>query len=116
MKKIAALLMLLLLPSCDKLSPELEGSHDYEDKPFSITVYVYDSKAELTAAAKELGVPEEAEGFALWSLTAKDRSVMTGCSVHVVKPKGVRDHSQMTTWGHELVHCVYGSYHKEGER
>jgi hypothetical protein len=39
---------------------------------------------------------------------------MKRCEIHVVTPRGVED-DYMTTWGHELAHCVFGTYHKEPE-
>lgn len=40
-------------------------------------------------------------GLAVWDDTNL-------CEVHVVEPKSSDD---IDTWGHELMHCVYGKWH-----
>lgn len=34
------------------------------------------------------------------------------CEIHVLEPKLVRSIRPSETWGHELMHCTYGNYHK----
>jgi hypothetical protein len=115
--QLLAVFSLLSLSSCDN-APDtgVSGTHDYAGKEFPITVIVYDTPAQLNKVANEKGITESADGFALWAIKKNDPTTMTKCTVHVVKPSSVRDYEQMTTWGHELVHCVYGTFHKEGER
>jgi len=116
MKKLLIVVVALCLMSCDTQQSDLQGTHDYAGKSFPITVHVFDSQAQMLKAIKTFDLPHKPEGLAAWSLDKNDTSVMNKCDVYVVKPTSVNDHSQMTTWGHELVHCVYGTYHKEGER
>lgn len=33
------------------------------------------------------------------------------CEIHVVEPKYTRMGGVFSTWGHELGHCVYGTFH-----
>lgn len=119
MKKLILAVLLIAITSCSKQDSGtgVTGTQDYAGKQFPITVHVYDTEREMQQAIKDLNPPEGyyVEGFSLWTLR-KDTMEMTKCDLHVVKPKSVRDHSQMTTWGHELVHCVYGTYHQNGER
>jgi len=42
------------------------------------------------------------EGVAVWY------TVPNGCEIYVYEPKTDED---VNTWGHELMHCVYGNWH-----
>jgi hypothetical protein len=48
-------------------------------------------------------------GFAVWANPGKEPY---WCDIHVLEPKSVDDERTLTL-GHELAHCIYGSYHKE---
>lgn len=110
-----------LLSSCDKptYGPELIKTHDYTNKQFPVTVMVFDDERKLNSylhKEKLLDREETVDGMAKWALNKNDQSVMTRCTIYVVEPKGSKHYSELTTWGHELVHCVYGSFHKDGIR
>jgi len=108
---------MVVVVSCGDSGPgrTIEGSHNYEDKPFEITVKVYPTKMALEKAVRDMNT-ESIEGFAAWKVLKNDPETMTGCTLYLKKPSGVRDTSELTTWGHELAHCVYGSYHRPDER
>lgn len=113
LSKIILATLVVFLVSCDP-SPDnkVSGTQDYTGIEFPITVYTYDNRTELNKAVegrKPKG--QRVEGLALWSLGKTSRE-MKRCEIHVVVPRGVED-EHMTTWGHELAHCVYGTYHKE---
>lgn len=121
--KVALFLFLLitLVTSCgDKTDgPELIKTHDYSNRELPITVMVFESNSDLNKylRSKELTQREsKVEGLALWSLNAKNRTEVMDCTIYVVEPKGSQDYNELTTWGHELLHCVYGSFHKDGIR
>jgi len=120
-KLAAVLLLAVTLLSCDNNArgPELVKTHDYSGKQFPITVMVFDSERALNNyihSQKLLTRDEQVQGLALWSLNKNDQSVMNHCTIYVVEPNGAKDYKELTTWGHELVHCVYGSFHKDGIR
>ena len=46
------------------------------------------------------------EGFAHWDINAKT------CTVHTLKIRHVEDEERLAILGHEVLHCVYGRYHK----
>ena len=103
----------LLIVSCEP-SPEkkISGTQDYSNVQFPLTVYTYENNSELNKAVKDKsGHGQPVEGLSLWFLTKKTNQ-MSRCEIHVVVPNGVDDNHTMT-WGHELVHCVYGTYHRE---
>jgi len=107
----------VLIASCSDQPNDnkIKGSHNYEGKPFTITVNVYPTRMAMESAVRGMNT-ESIEGFAAWTLRKDDLDTMTGCTLYLQKPTGVRDSKQLQTWGHELAHCVYGSYHRKGER
>jgi hypothetical protein len=121
--KVALILLVasILLISCGKKNdgPELIKTHDYSNRELPITVMVFESNSDLNKylRSKDLTQREsKVEGLALWSLNAKDQTEVIDCTIYVVEPKGSQDYKELTTWGHELLHCVYGSFHKDGIR
>lgn len=106
--------VLLFLSSCGEKGGKIEGSHNYENKQFPITVHVYENKSDLQKALREKGLDNRrnVSGKSSWSITS-DMKVLYDCDIYVVKPNGVEDKDNLHTWGHELAHCVYGTYHPE---
>lgn len=104
---------ILTMVSCDPApSKKISGTQDYSNVQFPITVYTYETASELNKAIKDKKPHDESvSGFSLWFLS-KRSGEMSRCEIHVVVPTGVAD-DHMTTWGHELAHCIYGTYHKE---
>lgn len=83
-----------------------------EGREITLTVTVFDTYADLQRARNELtDNPNPVEGFAL--LNQDGTGVGDWCKIYVQKIDSVRDERQMTTWGHELAHCLYGTYHAE---
>lgn len=104
---------ILTMVSCDPApSKKLSGTQDYSNIQFPITVYTYDSREELNKAVEgKKPKGQRVEGLALWFLKKENRE-MIRCEIHVVSPSKVDDEHTLT-WGHELAHCIYGTYHKE---
>lgn len=89
------------------------GTMDNSNRQFPITVYTYDSIADLNAAVREKKTSRlKVKGIAFWYFKSKTPDKMDRCEIHVVTPAR-KDGPHVTTWGHELAHCVYGSYHPE---
>lgn len=99
-------------PSSDKRasssSERVVKQLNRENQVMVIKVVVYSSRERLQEAYKRsnVGAPgnERVEGFAQWN---PDNN---SCIIYVSKVEWVRD-SEMGTWGHELAHCIYGSFH-----
>jgi len=108
MYKLILIPLILLLSSCGEDKP-IPKDFDRSGKVQKITVYVYPDKASMRKARQGFDGSKEKDlmGWSAW--TANDPAK---CKIHVVKLKSATDNSQMTTWGHELVHCVYGSFHE----
>lgn len=123
MMRLILLLMIiagfLTLASCgESEGPEKLEDFDRSEQAFTIRVYTYKNTREVTQAYKDFRESKglsfdgtERMGWAAWSVGEE----INVCHIHVVKIDTVRD-KQMEVWGHELAHCVYGSYHEQGVR
>ena len=112
--KIISIALLLITMSGCKITQQIKGSHNYESKEFTIKVTVYENNKKLNKAIdKKYGNVNHGfsvEGFSVWHLSKKDVSNMTSCEIYVTKPSMIGS-PEFDTWGHELAHCIYGSYH-----
>lgn len=112
--------------SCDVSKETVEPTIDRVGEPIIVTVYFYPNTSQVTAKYREIhNVPRRAEipdrkGFAMWPewrnaegepIDPPDGAVID-CQIHTVQPKKVDDDATLTL-GHELLHCLYGSYHKQ---
>ena len=113
--KITIIAMLaLFLVSCEpsKDREKISGTQDYSGIQFPITVHTFQTQREFDKAIKDIKTHDEsAMGYSRWFLS-KTTGEMSRCEIYVIVPEGVED-EHMTTWGHELAHCVYGTYHRE---
>lgn len=100
MRGVVLLIVGLIFAGCDggeKVQPE----RDLSGEKVEVTVVTYDGPTgELE------GRPKGEQGFF--------RADLDGdwCEVHVRRIDGVDDDVTMT-WGHELMHCIYGRYHRK---
>jgi hypothetical protein len=49
------------------------------------------------------------EGMAYWYKNDPDNE----CTIYVPSPKGISLKEAESIYGHEILHCIYGSYHIE---
>ena len=115
-KILTIAVLAFLLVSCD--NPKgINKTHDVTDQYVDIRVVTFESRSQLNEFLELKSYSDqEVEGLARWVHPKGDMSIVKRCDIYVVEPSGVRDTGTLTTWGHELAHCMYGSYHKEGER
>lgn len=94
------LLLLLFLFGCDQQTTKED--FDRTGRPQTITVHVYDTKTALTQSYVDRAGRGAMEhlGWSEWS----ENNESWGCEIHVLK-------TNMSTWGHELKHCMYGQFH-----
>ena len=111
------LFMSLFLLSCDNPKQGIEGTHDVTGEYLDIRVITFKSQASLQHHLRTNKITmDEVDGLAAWFHPKDNTQQVLRCDIYVVKPSGVKDHSTLQTWGHELAHCIYGTYHIPGER
>lgn len=109
--RILFIFILILLFGCDQ-GGEVNKDFDRTGASQKITVHVYETKSEMQKAKADAVNSRKEPALLGWSEWSPSEPEW-GCHIHVVKLKGDKDTSQMKTWGHELAHCMYGSYHAE---
>jgi hypothetical protein len=105
---------ILFLVSCqEKVYAPMEKQHNRSGKPIVITVYEYGSYGDVTRALSEFQrknkqprTTDPSLGWAAWDLHEPYQ-----CDIHVKTPDKIDD-DDVKTLGHEMAHCLYGSYHK----
>jgi len=89
----------------EALAPE----YDYSGQNIQVNITVYDTQQALNeafvAAFKDMYyyLPE------VWGFFKIVKGV---CTIHVLKLKDVAKDPQLSVWGHEMAHCIYGRYHQ----
>lgn len=114
------------LSSCQEGGERIVPTIDRVGEDILVRVYFYNSSREVTAMYRQLhNIPRnnpmpEMLGFAMWpewrnqegeSASRPDDEAYE-CEIHTTQPRFVNDNATMTL-GHELLHCVWGSYHRE---
>lgn len=96
---------------------------DRTGQPIEVVVFFYDNINEVTRVYREKhNLPRNAEmprplGFAMWPEwfdedgNRVEQPELFRCEIHTIRPTHVDDDPTLTL-GHELLHCLYGSYHK----
>ena len=118
--KIITLAMMLLLVSCEP-SPDSDSgvtkTHDVTGEYIDIRVMTFDNRSSMQRyLTRNKLTNDEVDGLAQWAHPKNDLTKVKRCEIYVVEPSSVKDYNTMETWGHELVHCMYCSFHKKGER
>ncbi len=92
-----------------KQTKDVQGTHDWIGQSFEIKVYTHTSIESSSEAYWERisndGV--ERAGWAGWNEDEKY------CELHVPHLRYVDDRFAIETGGHELWHCLIGTYHSE---
>jgi hypothetical protein len=90
----------------------MQKEHNRTGKPITITVYEYKTYTDVSMALKifqqERGQPLTKDTSLGWS--GWDREEPYECEIHIVAPTRIDDEDTLTL-GHEMSHCLYGSYH-----
>jgi len=121
---VAVFVVILTMMHMSPHGEEIEQKFDRTETPMEITVFLYPNNAAVTTEYRlRHNIPRTSafptvEGFAMWpEWRDKDGNPTDGsgnikCEIHSVKPRKVDDTATLTL-GHELLHCLYGSYHRE---
>jgi hypothetical protein len=105
MKKILFVIMIIgLLVGCSK--PPMKQDLNRENETLEIHFFTFSNELEMIEDLRNKGyeVPNELLGFSVWS--PQDNK----CEVYHVTPK-YTDDIRTKTLGHEVAHCIYGSFH-----
>ena len=116
---LVILVMSLFLMSCDNNSSNqgIKGTHDVTGEYLDIRVTTFKNQSSLQSHIRTNKLTKDkVDGLAAWFHPKGNTQQVLRCDIYVVKPSGVKDHDTLQTWGHELAHCIYGTYHIDGER
>ena len=106
--------LVILLASCEQRNyTPMDKEHNRTGKPITITVYEYGSYRDVSLAlekfqrkTKQPVTQHTSLGWAAWDLEEPYQ-----CEIHIKPPDKIDDDDTLTL-GHEMAHCLYGSYHK----
>ena len=102
---------MLFLTSCEPESGGLPEDFDRSGEEMRITVIFHPNQQSIDAAhKKQFGQTNNKRlGFAVW---ANPGNRPYWCTIHTQKPTGINDQKTISL-GHELTHCLIGTYHPE---
>lgn len=92
---------------------ELTKTENWEGVPIQVTTHFYDNVRSLGEAYRRLVDPEDEqtrEGFAIWYQGEPE------CQIHTLRVRHQSDETRIETLGHEMLHCIIGTWHDEGVR
>lgn len=107
--------LVLILFGCNQQSsnPEMKKEHNRSGKEITITVFEYPTHNDVTRALatfqrenKQTRTDAISLGWSAW-----DREEPYQCQIHIVPPERIDDDLTLTL-GHEMSHCLYGTYHQ----
>lgn len=104
-KLLLCLPSLMLLVACSVENTEITPSFNREGEELQVTVTTYETSEELNDYVRDpsLGL----QGQALYN------NIDNECDIKLVKKRHVVvDDEYALTLGHELMHCLYGDYHR----
>lgn len=94
---------ILLLSSCGNETTKVKKGFDNTGKPLSVTVTTYKTLDQLNANVKEPALGLKGQAHLLGEV----------CDIKLYEPRTLREDDEFAlTLGHELMHCLYGNYHK----
>jgi len=125
MKKLLIAITLFLV-GCGEQSSNIKPTIDRVGQEMTVKVFFYPDSESLEEAYRKVNnlseivpVPEQ-WGFAQWNewrspegIYIEPETPRYWCNIYVIQSKRQGDQNPVTllTLGHELLHCLYGSYH-----
>lgn len=109
----------LLLNGCEQ-GEHMEPTFDRTGSVVNVTVEIHDTVRQVQDRYRQVhNLPRShdltgLQGFAVWYEwpSGEPENTEYTCDIHVVQPRRVDDNNTLTL-GHELLHCIYGSYHRD---
>lgn len=113
------LLTSLLLKGCEQ-GEQIVPTFDRTGSVVNVTVEIYDTVRQVQDHYRQVHkLPRShdltgLQGFAVWYEwpSGKPENTEYTCDIHVAQPHRVDDNNTLTL-GHEFLHCIYGSYHRD---
>ena len=118
-KALAMGIAVINIGCSDSGNERIEGSINRLEKEIVVTVTTVKNERELKKLYKQLtgkSNPPDQYGFAQWNELAdssKGDVENPNCQIYIMEPKR-KDDNNILTLGHEMAHCVWGSYHSNG--
>lgn len=117
------LLTFIMAIGCARIVPvpEMPRTHDHAGRGIKVTVYTYKTYGAMNREYQNrlvekgesvVSLSRSMQGWSEWTVNVNPPE----CEVHVLEPVSAGDRENMKVWGHELMHCVYGKFHKEGRK
>ena len=106
LKKLLATVLLLCTTACTASKhSRVIINKDHVRTNIELNIRLFDSKSEMNKVIRRehRDLERNVEGLATWYTAGTNT-----CTVYVYEPNSNFD---INTWGHELMHCVYGSWH-----
>ena len=120
-KILLAVFLVFSLSACFFVTEKFKSKIDYSGSAILITPYVFDTREQMHKALKRRGIDVSPKllGKAIWREWVDQKtgkSIMKPdsippCDIYLVKPKRIKG-PEMATIGHEMAHCIFGSFHK----
>ncbi len=105
-------LAVILAGPMTPLTTPMIHQYDRAETYISIKVRLYPDRESLYKAWLDDGGHDLPNGNALYGWSSTPENSENACIIHVTDIKYLEDRTAMNTWGHELGHCIYGSFHK----
>lgn len=108
MKAILFLLIVLFLTGCASTAGGEPVIKTMERYSIDLKVNLFDTKSEMHRAIRARGV----QGF----MFSNDGAALihtssNKCEIFAIRPTSLNDNETLVL-GHELLHCIYGEYHR----
>lgn len=100
---VAIFAIVIILAGCNDSSDSIGRTFNKDGQEIRLTVTTVKTRYDMKSEVWEYG--EGIQGQALYS--PNDNK----CEIVIYEPKNVDDEATLTL-GHELMHCLYGNYHK----
>tara|TARA_B100000929_G_scaffold290599_1_gene284935 strand:+ start:78187 stop:78579 length:393 start_codon:yes stop_codon:yes gene_type:complete len=96
--------------SCNQKQEPLKGTENWVGERVEVTTYFYVNQQRLDMAYKKLVDPDDKlskKGFAIWHQGIPE------CEIHMKRIEYKNDKDAIQTLGHEMLHCLKGTWHAE---
>lgn len=113
---IVCILVVLGAYSCSPQQTKMDKPFDRSGEILQVKVMTFTTYRAMYKAIEAnhpwFEIPDGLRGLALWVEDEYGNPASDECLIYVLEPMHIDD-ERTTTLGHEMNHCLYGSFHKE---